>query len=97
MPKLTDVQMQRARDIHLAGNDVDRARIAALTQEYAEHMGTTLEHLRQMEADKAIAVAARIKGVEAYEYLYSLAAETAQQFDDWCREHAAAVRGALAI
>ncbi|CAN7630133.1 DUF6388 family protein [Massilia sp. LjRoot122] len=97
MPKLTEEQLNRAREMFLASVDgaEARKRIEALTQSDAEFMETSLEKLRAARTLDEIASFAHTKRIDSMELLFSLASQDAEEFDLLCKAHNEEVKRVL--
>lgn len=97
MPKLTEEQMNRAREMFLASVDgaEARKRIEALTQSDAEFMETSLEKLRAARTLDEIASFAHAKRIDSLELLFSLASQDAEEFGQLCKARDEEVKRAL--
>lgn len=87
MPKLTQEQLNRAREMFFASDDgaEARKRIQALTQSNAEFMESSLEKLRSARTLDEIASFAHAKRIDSMELLFSLASQDAEEFGQLCK------------
>lgn len=99
MPKLTEEQLNRARKTFLASVDgvEARKRIDALMQSDAEFMETSLEDLRAAQTLNEIASFANSKGLDSMEVLFSLASDSADEFDQLCKARDKEMKKALGL
>ena len=97
MPKLTEEQLRRAREMFLASVDgaEARKRIEALTQSEAEFMETSLEKLRAARTLDEIASFAHANRIDSMELLFSLAAHDAEEFSQLCKARNKELKDAL--
>lgn len=80
MKKLSEEKLKRAREQFLLFNEASRLKIAALTEQDAAAMETTLEKLRDAETIKEIAREAHKIGEDTQVLIFSYAAEDANEF-----------------
>lgn len=97
MPKLTTAQMAKAAHMFLASNPAAAARILSTTQEEADFMCTSLDELRLSKTMAEIDKFAHENGRDPMEMRFSLAAETADEFDKMWKEHQAAIKDILKL
>ncbi|WP_338771572.1 DUF6388 family protein [Massilia sp. METH4] len=97
MPKLTPAQLTKAARLFLGSKPASRARVMSLTQADADVMETSLDELRLATAMDEIEKFARENGRDAMEIRYSLAAETAEEFDRMWREYQSIIKQQLGL
>lgn len=89
MPQLTDAQLAKATQLFLAQNPPAVRDIMSITQADADILGESLEELRRIRIFKLIADYARERRRDSAEVLYTLAAESPEEFQRLWEEHQA--------
>lgn len=97
MSKLTAEQQAKGRKRFLEQNPQYVSRIAALTQQEADFMCTTLESLREAETMKALAEYARARGIDSHELFLSCIADTAEEFTQLYEPYQRALQRAIGL
>jgi len=97
MAKFTSEQLQKGRTRFLDGHRDIKARIDALTQQEADALGITLEHLREIETMRELRDVAHIKNIDSQELFWSYLADTAAELGEMLERRDAAEKRALGI
>ncbi|MDC2858683.1 DUF6388 family protein [Delftia sp. DT-2] len=72
-PLLSNEQLDVGYQRFLEHDHQARTRVESMTQEVADHLGTTLDEVRRIEIHRAISDRASALGVDEFEYLLGFA------------------------
>lgn len=97
MPKLTTAQLTKAAKLFLASNPAAAVRILSITPADADFMETSLHQLQLDRTMAEIDRYAHENGRDAMEMRFSLAAETAEEFEKMWNEHQAIINKNLGL
>jgi len=97
MNKPSADQLAEGRERFLAAHPEVRAKIDALSNAEAEAMSTTLEKHREQETTREIEKYARGNDIDPVELMFSLAADTAEEFAQWSEAREKAIKAALGL
>lgn len=97
MSKLTDQQRAKGRERFLGGNPSVKARIDALSQVEADHLGITLDHYRESETMRELQSYAHAQGRDSVELFWSCVADTADELRVMLEKHDAAIKRNLGL
>lgn len=89
MPKLTDVQLDKAINLFIADKPALAMRLATISQAEADILGSTVEELRKVETFAALDKHARSLGQDPTDLLFILAADDAEELERLRGEHRA--------
>jgi transcriptional regulator of nitric oxide reductase len=97
MPKLTEAQLAKATQIFLAENVQVAIALLTVTQTEADILGSSVEEIRNSRVFAAMDRYARERGEDPMKLLYTLAAESSEEFNRMWDEHEAEIQKAIGL